>query len=675
MGWLKRNLPSTKRPAPATPPQNDASMATSKPRPRELSIHNVFIAAVLAFVTACLLYSPTLSAKFAFDDERGVVTNPDVRVETPWLDLIEHDFWGTPMDAARSHKSYRPLTIASFKATNVIFGMDPYYFHAGNILIHAVVCALFTIYTLSNLDPLAGGLASAVFTFHPVHTEAVANIVGRAELLSGMFFLLALMAFQLCKRSRPLLSLVPSVLFAVLGLLSKEQAITALVVAGVYDVLVHHDVRPNQLLSRSFYLADTAFRSLWPRALSLLTSFALILAYRFSLNHGGKPLFNAMEIPAAFADFWPRVLTQNYYVVFAFRQLAYPFYLCHDWSHNSIPLVETPFDPRVIAIIVFYSAVIGGLMWLVFQARDSDFSKRAILCVAIAIITFIPSANLLVTVGFVVAERVLYLPSMGICMLFGCILAKTCPKRIALAAAAVIVGAFTLQVMARCDAWQDDYSLHEAGYKVNPGNVKLATNLGLLKGERGLDASRPEMERRQYIEEAETLYKAAIAMGTQDASPHLNYGNLLALMGQTDKAVEILNEGLERQDPTRSTLRICNALGTIYFKQKNYEAAEKMFKASTEMDQHHSTAFNGLGVLHAEQQQYDQAVKAFTRAANLDPYNAEIYFNRGTALYYLKKYDDCVADLQQAVKLKPDYATAVQQLKVVTDWLKSTRGA
>jgi hypothetical protein len=204
---------STKLKRRLRPVAEQTATGARVPEPSGADNPSKLLIVLVAFVVPCLLYASSATAEFAFDDERGVVTNHDVRKDTPWLDLLKHDFWGTPMAAARSHKSYRPITVASFKATTFLFGLDSAAFHVGNIIIHSTTCSLFTVLAIETLGVEAGMTAAALFLVHPIHTEAVstmllnpsylaqpcfqvANVVGRAELLSGCFFLLSILMYQ-----------------------------------------------------------------------------------------------------------------------------------------------------------------------------------------------------------------------------------------------------------------------------------------------------------------------------------------------------------------------------------------------------------------------------------------------------------------------------------------------
>ena len=98
---------------------------------------------VAVFTLAVGLHLNTLDHEFVFDDARGVVTNKDVLQQNPIADVWKDDFWGKPMSRFQSHKSYRPLTVLSFRANHAVGQLDPYGYHVVNVLLHALVCVLF----------------------------------------------------------------------------------------------------------------------------------------------------------------------------------------------------------------------------------------------------------------------------------------------------------------------------------------------------------------------------------------------------------------------------------------------------------------------------------------------------------------------------------------------------
>jgi len=122
-----------------------------------------------------------------------------VNPSTPWTNVMFNDFWGTPLTHSGSHKSYRPLCVLSFRFNHWLHELKPGGYHLVNVLLHCTATALFTILARSLL-PLraewATASAGALFASHPVHTEAVAGLVGRADVGAAIFFILAFIAYR-----------------------------------------------------------------------------------------------------------------------------------------------------------------------------------------------------------------------------------------------------------------------------------------------------------------------------------------------------------------------------------------------------------------------------------------------------------------------------------------------
>ncbi|XP_057381261.1 protein O-mannosyl-transferase TMTC2-like [Daphnia carinata] len=164
---------------------------------------------VLCTLAAFLLYYNTLHADFAYDDSRAIKTNPDVNPSTPWTNLMFNDFWGTPLTHSGSHKSYRPLCVLSFRFNHWLHELQPAGYHLFNVLLHCAATALFTLLARSLLPPkaeLATAVAGCLFAAHPIHTEAVAGIVGRADVGAAVFFILAFLSYRRYTTARSKLS-------------------------------------------------------------------------------------------------------------------------------------------------------------------------------------------------------------------------------------------------------------------------------------------------------------------------------------------------------------------------------------------------------------------------------------------------------------------------------------
>lgn len=168
--------------------------------------------------------------------------------------LFTNDFWGIPLKRNDSHKSYRPITVLTFRWNFLVGGLNPIGYHIINVVLHSGVSTLFFhactrifngyVSSKTSSLPLVCGL---FFALHPIHTEAVANVVGRADLLCALFYLLAFLSYINCfadgvtndSSKRPAkysrLWLAFCIFWCVLSLFSKEQGITVLGVCIVYD--------------------------------------------------------------------------------------------------------------------------------------------------------------------------------------------------------------------------------------------------------------------------------------------------------------------------------------------------------------------------------------------------------------------------------------------------------
>lgn len=139
---------------------------------------------------------------FLFCSSRAILDNQDLRSDTPFYQLWFNDFWGTKLTLGGSHKSFRPLCVATFRLNFLLHGLSPAGYHALNVILHILNTAVFmeVIRKISG-NSLLATLAGLSFAVHPIHTEAVAGIVGRADLGACLFFLLSLLFYMhYCQR-------------------------------------------------------------------------------------------------------------------------------------------------------------------------------------------------------------------------------------------------------------------------------------------------------------------------------------------------------------------------------------------------------------------------------------------------------------------------------------------
>ncbi|KAG7455919.1 hypothetical protein MATL_G00246230 [Megalops atlanticus] len=325
----------------------------------------VFCYVVLVLVCA-LCYSNSLRGEFVHDDVWAILNNPDVRPGSSLQNIFFNDFWGKRMADNTSHKSYRPLCILTFKLNILLGGMTPLYFHMVNVCLHCAVTSLL-MYTCERAvfeDSRLAFLSALLFAVHPIHTEAVSGIVGRADVLACMLFLLTFLSYirsvdRSCSGdgAPPTVSscsLVLSLFLGTCAMLVKETGVTVFGVCVVYDGLV---LCRKPLTS---YLSCARLRDLLRvsgpfvrRACVVSLHVAVIMSFRLWVMGGSMPLFSEQDNPASFSPhLLTRFLTYCYLLAFNAWLLLAPIVLCYDWQVGSIPLVESPWDVRNVAALL-----------------------------------------------------------------------------------------------------------------------------------------------------------------------------------------------------------------------------------------------------------------------------------------------------------------------------------
>ena len=135
---------------------------------------NVCKASLICAGLGLLVYVNSLDCGLCFDDKAALEDNADLRHNVSWRNLLRNDFWGIPIHDKDSHKSYRPLCVASFRLNYMVHGLEPMGYHLVNVVLHAVVCYLYVhMCALVFAQVWPALLAGLLFAVHPIHTEAV----------------------------------------------------------------------------------------------------------------------------------------------------------------------------------------------------------------------------------------------------------------------------------------------------------------------------------------------------------------------------------------------------------------------------------------------------------------------------------------------------------------------
>ncbi len=437
--------------------------------PDEKVKERLCIGLLLAIVV--FAYGNTLVNAFTMDDIALYVVR-NTQVTDPSLRALF-----TPH---RATNVFRPVTFSTFALDWKIGDGRPFLFHLVNLVLHAVVTWLLYLLLRTVLQSSPDGpdgkvvaFASALlFAVHPIHTEAVASIVGRAELLAAGFLLAA---WILHIRDREIGALI----CFVLALLSKESAVVFLPLVAIGD-----------------YAGGK-----WKPAIRYLRIAGVILLYLGVLwkvqgGHFGAADIQRLNNPLAGIPAGWRILNALRVAWKYVGVQAYPATLSCDYSFNQIP-VYLDWRHTLPAAIAAVAAV-GGWIWAIWKRRYA-----LVLAGGIYLAGFSTTANILVPIGTIMGERLAYFPSAGFCLLIALVWnwLQDRQRKPALGVLAVLIAVLGVRTVVRNRDWKDNLTLYSAAVRAVPGSAKVHETLGATYVEVGqLDLARKEFQNALNID-------------------------------------------------------------------------------------------------------------------------------------------------------------------------------
>jgi tetratricopeptide (TPR) repeat protein len=619
---------------------------------------------LLLMAFAFLLYGNTLFFEYSLDDLIVIKENAFTKKGVEGLiGIFKYDsftgFFGVQKTLVAGGR-YRPLSIATFAIEYQVFnGFNPFFSRLVNIMLYGLTGILIMlIFQRLNMIKSRGiwhlaipFITAALFLAHPVHTEVVANIKGRDEILALLLSLTSLWFALRYFDQQKLHFLVLSGLSFFLGMLSKENAIMFLFIIPltIYFFTKHP-------LKRNLYF--TGFLSLF--ALLFIFIRFLVLGY---LNSPELPK-ELLNNPFLFASEGQKFGTIFYTLGLYIKLLFFPHPLTHDYYPYHIPLVDFT-DARSIVPLILYT---GLIVYAVVKFKKKDPFSYGIL---FYLSTLFIVSNLLFSVGTFMNERFIYMPSLGFVFIVSYFLVNILPefikseKKSALILQVILVIIlipFTLKTITRNSVWESDFTLFSSDVIISENSLKCNTSAGGKYMEKAqLDQSPEEKEHdfqlaTKYLEKAISIYpynnnslillgntlvfyrndyKGAIDKYMQvlsfdpyDKNAYSNLFKVLAAVDdvkETDYKLSVLL-AINKLNPDNSEMNFL--LGKLYgqHKRKLDSAAYYLVKA-TNLSPDNPAPFKDLGIVYGMQQDFPNALQAFQTALKLDPNDPQIRQN------------------------------------------------
>ena len=635
----------------ADPKMATSTSATSRPKP---SMKPSVIPAVLVLISSSLVYLPSLNGRFVFDDFPAIVRNPDLSESSNFTqalsNIFSHDFWGESLTSGSSHKSYRPLTTLTFWFQKQIFEPGAtFHFHLVNVLFHAVNCVLVFSIFRRFFHAEKSFMVAIIFSIHPVHVEPVAGIVGRADILYSTLVLAGILLSVKSSDGSFFSSLSLFLVISILCLASvlfKELGIALIPLVVLLEAFLKHRFKflPLPSCAKPIILGfKISFYAL---------AFIVIVLFRLYLVIFSPPTFQPGANPFAFVQ-PPLLKFDNLsYVYFVnFWILLAPDWLCFDWAFHCIRPIQDFSDVR-IAFAVLLFALILSVSLVSVRRNDSN----VLIFLALMIVPFLPASNLVFTVGFVIAERNLYLSVLGFA---GLVIAgwqrilRTQPRsRRAFFRFwfALTLLCFAAKTWVRSLDWRSEHQLYFSGLKVCPNNAKVYYNIAKLSADSAAES--PDKEVIQFNRmKAVTHYQQALKLWPNYEQALNNLGNLFRQLGNNYEAKNLLRRALEIQPKFPACWM---NLGVVQANLNEFEEAELSYSTALSQRKNYPDCHYNLGTLFLKTKSLDRAIEHFSAAIHLRPTHFSAWSNLVMLLDNLERYAEAKAKAESAVKIFPD---------------------
>jgi tetratricopeptide (TPR) repeat protein len=610
-------------------------------------------------------YSNSFRAGLVFDNASLVAEDSRIQAATP--QNIESILTGGYRDGNRLHAAtaglYRPLTTFSYLLNYAVLGdrPQPAGYHCVNFLLHAANIALVYAVGMVILGKASPAWAlAAIWGLHPLLTESVVNIVGRADLLAAFGVLAGLLCHVKSASAaglRRVAWLAGLTAAQAIGLFSKESAV----------------VLPGVMLLYDLIWCD---RAAWRRRMPAYAAVSVPFAAYFYLRSGVHThmLIDFTDNPLVRAGFLTARLTAVKVVGAYLWLFLWPSRLSVDYSYNAVPLFGwRPSNWEDAKTLMALAVCLGaGLLAILLAVRWRSAGKPLLFFLIFFFVALAPTSNLIVLIGSIMAERFLYLPSVG---LAGCVVAsiywlgqerfrKPAAKPVAWTALAVVCVALAARTYARNFDWQDDRSLWTSAVDVCPEAAKSHYNLAV------------EFERiRDRQPEAIGEYQAALRIEPDFVEAHNNLANTLArIPGRLPEAIGEYQAAL-RIRPDRAEAHFNLALALANTPGRLPEAIAEYQAALRRRPDYAEAHFNLANALAQTPTQIPQAIAEYRAALRIEPNRAEAHFNLGTALAQTPALlPQAIAEYETALRIRPDpqWQQTVDRLRA---WLLQAKSA
>lgn len=585
-------------------------------------------ALIILLFAVIISYGASVFGGFVWDDNALIVENDLIKDPGNIVQLLT-----TELHTGTGTNYYRPLESISLALDYRLFGLNPAGYHATNILIHFLVGLLVLLILLELTGDLFLSLiASVFFIIHPVHSEAVAYISGRADLLAALFILLSFFLYlkfinkrQHCSCGNKLYYFL-SIFFLPLALLSKEYTVVFIIAIFTLDVFFCNDKR-----SIFFRLAPFV----------LVSGIYLYLRSGVFNFSSGPPLISKKEIAISTVGFIERLFLFLKSLVIYIGEIIVPV---------NLHMERYQIFEKTVFIFLFAAAIF--IFLLIKAKKHLKEQKRLVVFFCLWFFIWLIPQSAFVFPGRL-ADHFLYLPSVAVFFLLALMLASLENKKVSCLIFILATVYFSVFTGAYSKKWNNEISLFEWISECEPRNLKIRNNLADAYFKSGMK----EESLKQYFL---MLYPYANTLREEN----------FILEGEKMLESPLLKDKYTRIEASQALYNI----GVIFDAQDKLYLASAAYRYSLVLNPAYGDALNNLGVVYGKMKLPNEAVRLFKRAIDSDCLNVKAYNNLAVALASMGRLSEAISLWRKALEINPGYEPAKKNMQLIDGNLAKGHG-
>ncbi|MDX2280583.1 MAG: tetratricopeptide repeat protein [Saprospiraceae bacterium] len=592
-----------------------------------------------------ILYANTFGYDFCLDDFSAIKENWVVKGGLKNLGIIfsteyRYGAWASPGSL------YRPLSLAMFAFEWQLAPDNPGFYHMMNAVYYGISGWVFWITwrrILAQYPVALTAIAVLVFMALPVHSEVVANIKSRDEIMSLMFASLALYSIWRHFEKDSAGWLITAMACYAAALFSKESAITFLAIIPL--TIWFFTDKP---LSK---IAQIGALLLIPAGLFLLIRHQVLAAQ--SYNEIYSPLDNfIVAAPNTASRFASAFMMCFEYL----KVLIFPISLVSD---RGFPQLRPVGFDNWEALLGFF--LYGAMfVWAVLNLKKKHFLSYAILIYLIAFSLF---SNVLLVIGTSYGERLLYMPSLGFALAIAYGISRffkidennnlfnpNGKGSVIWGIACVIIAGYALRTLVRNPAWENSASLYNADIIQSPNSAKLNYHNGLEQVKTGMDEKTGVVTDSTWVLKGIGSYNKAIELFPEYHDAFGSRGLAYFRLNKFDQAYTDYLTSLKHRP---NDAKVLSNLGFIYFMRNQFDKAEEVYRKSIQYDPRFIDARRNLGAILAMKKQFPAAIEQWQEGLKYEPRNATLLFYVGSAYRDMGQPEKAQTWFEQAYAIDP----------------------